>query len=63
MPLVSVRFSLRLHGVTGREVARGSFDYAGEWTVPGTAELPSGIYFVSATVGGSAVRAKVVVVR
>jgi hypothetical protein len=59
----SQAFTLRLHDVTGREVARGSFDYGGEWIVPGTAELPSGIYFVNAMVGGNAVHARVAVVR
>jgi hypothetical protein len=59
----SQAFTLRLHDVTGREVARGSFDFGGEWTVPGTADLPSGIYFVNARVGGEAMHARVAVVR
>ena len=57
-------FSLRLHDVTGREVARGTSDGAGgEWTVPGTAELPSGVYFAKATFGGKAMQVKVAVVH
>ena len=57
-------FSLRVHDVTGREVARGETDgTSGEWTVPGTAELPSGIYFASAKVGGREVNARVAVIR
>jgi hypothetical protein len=59
----SQAFAVRLHDVTGREVARGSFDYGGEWTMPGTAELPSGIYFVNAMVGGRALHTKVAVLR
>ena len=54
---------LRVHDVTGREVARGSSDVAGEWTVPGTAELPSGIYFVKTAIGGKETHARVAVVR
>jgi hypothetical protein len=56
--------SLRLHDVTGREVASGGSDRGGgAWTVPGTSGLPSGIYFVNAMVGGRAVHARVAVVR
>ena len=56
-------FSLRLHDITGREVARGESDAVGEWTVPGTAELPSGVYFAKATVAGRTVQARVAVVH
>ncbi len=56
--------ALRIHDVSGREVARGETDGTiGEWTVPGTAELPSGIYFASAKLGGREVNARVAVIR
>jgi hypothetical protein len=57
-------FSLRLHDVTGREVASGAAEGGGgAWTVPGTSGLPSGIYFVNAMIGGRSVHARVAVVR
>lgn len=57
------RVSLTLHDLTGRQVARGASDDAGGWTVPGTAELPSGMYFAKAIADGRESRAKVVVIR
>ena len=57
------RVTLRLHDLTGREVARGESADAGEWTVPGTAELPSGMYFAKAVADGREKRAKVIVIR
>ena len=59
------RYTLRIHDVNGREVASGSSDgsAAATWTVPGTAELPSGIYFASSSRGGVEGNTKIVVIR
>jgi len=54
-----------LHDLTGRSVA-GAAHEAGataEWTLPGTAMLPSGMYFVRAVEAGRETRARVIVVR
>ncbi len=56
---------LTLHDLAGREVARSAFEAetAGEWTVPGTADLSSGVYFARAMIGGRMLHARVAVVR
>ena len=61
----AVPVRLSLHDLTGREVARGESEMAGDWTVPGTAGLPSGIYFAKsvAVTDGREWRARVVVIR
>jgi len=56
---------MTLHDLTGRAVASAS-SAAGataEWTLPGTAALPSGMYFVRAVEAGREARLKVVVLR
>ena len=55
--------TLRLHDLTGREIARGESADAGEWTVPGTEGLPSGMYFAKAVTDGQELLAKVIVIR
>lgn len=59
----TVGVSLTLHDLSGRKVAHGEADFAGEWTVPGTAGLPSGIYFARTLDHGSERQSKVVVIR
>jgi hypothetical protein len=56
--------SLHLHDVTGREVARGESDGASSaWNVPGTRDLPAGVYFARARDGVRTLGAKVLVLR
>jgi len=57
------RVTLSLHDLTGRQIAHGESADAGEWTVPGTEDLPSGMYFAKAVADGQEKFAKVVVVR
>jgi len=53
-----------LHDLTGRTIASAPTAGAtAEWTLPGTAMLPSGMYFVRTVEAGRETRAKVVVVR
>ena len=54
---------LSLHDLTGREVARGESSDVGDWTVPGTAGLPSGMYFAKAVAEGQERTSKVMVIR
>ena len=55
--------SLALHDVTGRVAARGTSDASGSWTLPGTAGLPSGVYFAHAKWSDRDTHARVVVIR
>jgi hypothetical protein len=55
--------TLSLHDLTGRQVARGESPGSGDWTVPGTAGLPSGMYFAKAITDGREKLAKVIVIR
>ena len=57
------RVRLTLHDLGGREVARGEGESSGEWTVPGTAGLASGMYFARTLADGSAQNWKVLVLR
>jgi len=56
---------LRLHDVTGREVARGEWESGAlaRWTVPGTAELPSGVYFAVGRNGATDFKSRVVIIH